>query len=150
MINVTYKGNMMKNWMTACALILMTICTTPLVTAAAPDLEINTPAITALKNSMQARHISLAPYYTSGAVGLTANGLIAIHNTTAVPLKDRQSINVVVAAENSDRNALYKEIANANGHPEWEGGIRNAFAGRWIEKAQSGWWYQEAGGWKIK
>ena len=41
---------------------------------AAPDLEVNTPAISALKNSMQARHSSLAPHFESGAVGLTGNG----------------------------------------------------------------------------
>lgn len=140
----------MKNWMTACVLFLVTLFTAPLVSAAAPDLEINTPAISAIKSSMQARHASLASHYASGAIGLTANGLIAIHDTTAVPLKDRQSINAVVAAENADRNALYKEIANGNGHPEWESGIRDAFAGRWIEKAQSGWWYQDASGWKRK
>ena len=117
---------------------------------AAPDLEVNTPAISAIKNSMQARHPSLAPHYASGAVGLTNNGLIAVHDASAVPLKDRQSINAVVAAENADRNALYKEIANGNGHPEWEAGIRDAFAGRWIDKAQTGWWYQGASGWAKK
>ena len=140
----------MKNWITTGALFLVAIFAVPLVSVAAPDLEINTPAISALKNSMQTRHISLAPHYASGAIGLTANGLIAVHDTTAVPLKDRQSINVVVAAENTDRNALYKEIANGNGHPEWESGIRDAFAGRWIDKAQPGWWYQDASGWKRK
>lgn len=150
MIEATIKGNLMKNWMTACALLLVTIFTVPLVRAAAPDLEINTPAISAIKNSMHARHASLASHYASGAIGLTANGLIAIHDATAVPLKDRQSINAVVAAENADRNALYKEIASGNGHPEWEGGIRDAFAGRWIDKAQPGWWYQDASGWKRK
>ena len=117
---------------------------------AAPDLEVNTPAISAIKNSMQARHPSLAPHYASGAVGLTNNGLIAVHDASAVPLKDRQSINAVVAAENADRNALYKEIANGNGHPEWEAGIRDAFAGRWIDKAQTGWWYQGDKGWAKK
>ncbi|PKO24773.1 MAG: DUF1318 domain-containing protein, partial [Betaproteobacteria bacterium HGW-Betaproteobacteria-8] len=34
--------------------------------AMAADIEINTPAISAIKNSMQARHNQLAPHYTSG------------------------------------------------------------------------------------
>ncbi len=118
--------------------------------SAAADLDINTPAISAIKNSMQARHTQLAPNYTSGAVGLTKDGLIAVRDTTAVPLKDRQGINGLVAAENSDRNKLYKEIAVANNHPEWEGEIRNTFAGRWIDKAQGGWWYQNNGVWVKK
>lgn len=120
------------------------------VQAAAADLEINTPAITAIKNSMQARHPQILPHYNSGAVGLTKDGLIAVHDATAVPLKDRGGINSLVSAENVDRNKLYKEIATANGHPEWEGEVRQTFAGRWVDKAQSGWWYQGASGWVKK
>jgi hypothetical protein len=123
----------------------------PLLALAAADLEINTPAITALKSSMQARHAQLAPHYASGAVGLTRDGLIALRDANAVPLKDRQTVNGLVAAENNDRNALYKEIAVANGHPEWEPEVRNTFAQRWVQKAQPGWWYQDAaGGWVKK
>lgn len=117
---------------------------------AAPDLEVNTPAISAIKNSMQARHNQLAPHYASGAIGLTKDGLIAVRDTTAVPLKDRQGINALVAAENADRNALYKEIAAGNGHPEWRGDIQGTFAGRWIDKAQGGWYYQNDAGWVKK
>ncbi|MDZ4142207.1 MAG: YdbL family protein [Methylotenera sp.] len=117
---------------------------------AAADLEVNTPAISALKNSMQARHTQLAPHYGSGAIGLTSDGLIAVRDTTAVPLRDRQGINALVATENADRNALYKEIAAGNGHPEWRGDIQSTFAGRWIDKAQGGWWYQKEGSWVKK
>lgn len=117
------------------------------LTQAAADLEINTPAITAIQNSMQARHTKLVSFYTSGAVGLTKDGLIATKDASAVALKDRQSLNSLVTAENNDRNALYKEIAAANSHPEWEAEIRNTFAQRWVQKAQSGWYYQDASGW---
>lgn len=117
---------------------------------AAADLEVNTPAITAIKSSMQARHGQLAAFYASGAVGLTKDGLIAVKDATAVPLKDRGALNGLVSAENADRNNLYKEIATANGHPEWQGEIQSTFAGRWIDKAQSGWFYQGAGGWTKK
>jgi uncharacterized protein YdbL (DUF1318 family) len=114
---------------------------------AAADLEINTPAISALQNSMQNRHGQLASFYSSGAVGLTKDGLIAVKDASAVPLKDRQSLNSLVAAENADRNKLYREIAAANAHPEWEAEIRSTFAQRWVQKAQSGWYYQDASGW---
>jgi uncharacterized protein YdbL (DUF1318 family) len=117
---------------------------------AAADLEMNTPAISAIKNSMQARHSQLAPHYASGAVGLTKDGLIAVRDATALPLKDRQGINALVAAENADRVALYKEIASGNGHPEWRGEIQGTFAGRWIDKAQTGWYYQNDSGWVKK
>ncbi len=122
----------------------------PMLALAAADLEINTPAISSLKNSMQARHGQLASHYASGAVGLTRDGLVALRDANAVPLKDRQGVNGLVAAENADRNALYKEIANANGHPEWESEVRGTFAQRWVQKAQGGWWYQDGGGWVKK
>ena len=122
----------------------------PLLALAAADLEINTPAIAALQSSMQARHAQLAPHYASGAVGLTRDGLVAVRDANAVPLKDRQAVNSLVAAENKDRNALYKEIAVANGHPEWEAEVRGTFAQKWMQKAQAGWWYQDGGGWAKK
>jgi hypothetical protein len=121
------------------------------LSASAADLEINTPAIAAIKNSMQARHAQLEPHYTSGAVGLTRDGLVAVRDANAVPLKDRQALNALVAVENKDRNALYKEIAVANQNPQWESDIRNTFAQKWVEKARAGWWYQTAsGGWAQK
>ena len=130
-------------------LCLITFLTVSL-THAAPNLEINTPAINAVKNSMQSRHNSLAPHYENGAIGLTSNGFITVRDAKALPLKDRQGINALVAEENSDRKKLYKEIAVANGHPEWESSIQESFAGRWIDKAKSGWYYQDASGWKQK
>ena len=139
----------MKKLITTFSLLLITLFTSSWVNAAA-DLEVNTPAISAIKNSMQARHPQLNPHYNSGAVGLTADGLIAVRDATAVPLRDRGGINSLVAAENSDRNALYKEIATGNGHPEWAGEIRTTFATRSVDKAQSGWYYQSAGGWAKK
>ena len=118
--------------------------------AAAADLEVNTPAIAALKASMQARHGQLSPFYGAGAIGLTKDGMIAVKDATAVPLSQRGSLSGLVSAENADRASLYKEIATANGHAEWQGDIQNTFAGRWIDKAQSGWFYQGAGGWVKK
>ena len=126
--------------------LLLTLLMLPLLAFAAADLELNTPAISALKSSMQARHGQLAGHYASGAVGLTRDGLVAIKDANAVPLKDRQAVNALVSAENNDRNALYREIASANGHPEWEAEVRNTFALRWAQKAPAGWWYQDAGG----
>lgn len=139
----------MKKLITIFSLLAVILFSSSWVSAAA-DLEVNTPSIAAIKNSMQARHAQLNPHYNSGAIGLTTDGLVAVRDATAVPLKDRGGINSLVAAENSDRNALYKEIAAGNGHPEWAGEIRSTFAGRWVDKAQSGWYYQSAGGWVKK
>ena len=110
------------------------------------NLEINTPAIAALQRSMQQRHSQLAPLYNSGAVGFTRDGNIALRDAKAVPLAQRQQVNALIASENQDRAALYREIARANGHPEWENDIRATFAQRWVSRAQRGWYYQNASG----
>lgn len=113
------------------------------------NIDINTPAIAAIKNSMQARNSELAPLYASGALGLGANGDVVLRDANAIPLPKRGQANSLVAAENKDRAALYRELARANGHPEWEGDMRKTFAKRWIELAPAGWWV-ESGGWKQK
>ena len=123
----------------------------PQYAAAQANLEINTPAINSIRNSMQARYPQMEPLFASGAVGLTRDGLVALRDANAVPLNQRAAANALVAQENQDRTALYREIARANGHPEWEADIRNVFAQRWIDRAQPGWWYQDASGaWKKK
>ena len=136
-------------------LLLVFVMLTSLLTAnfsqaAEPNLDVNSPAIIAIKSSMTARHSQLLPHYLSGAVGITKDGFIAVRDATAVPLRDRGGINSLVSAENTDRSKLYKEIAAGNGHPEWEGDIRQTFAGRWIDKAQAGWHYQSGDAWVKK
>lgn len=115
------------------------------------DFDVSTPEIRAITGSMESRHESLAKYYASGAIGLTADGMVDVRDQNAVPLPERTAARKLVADENKDRAALYTEIAKANGHPEWEGDIRGTFAERWIAKAQAGWYYQDKdGSWKQK
>jgi uncharacterized protein YdbL (DUF1318 family) len=121
------------------------------VAHAEADLSVNTPAIRQLQADMEKRHRELAPYYASGAVGMTRNGEIDVRDQKLVPLQDRNQVKKLVARENQDRSALYAEIARANGHPEWEPDIRQTFARRWVDNAPGGWWYQDAAGaWKQK
>ena len=114
------------------------------------NLEIDTPAIAALKQSMQRRHAQLAPLYDTGVIGLAADGNVALRDASAVPLAQRAQVNALVASENADRAALYREIARANGHPEWEADVRKTFGERWIDRAQAGWWVQRGGSWGRK
>lgn len=128
---------------------LFVLCTSAAASAQV-NIEINTPGVVALQQSMQARHAQLAEFYASGAVGLTSDGMVALRDANAVPMASRQKANGLVTAENQDRKALYTEIARANAHPEWEGDIRNTFAQRWIQRAQAGWWVQSGGSWSKK
>ena len=118
--------------------------------AAQANLEINTPGIAAIQGSMQKRHSELAPLYGSGAVGLTRDGNVALRDPAAVPLAQRAAVNTLIAAENQDRTALYREIARANNHPEWEAEIRSTFGQRWSDRAQAGWYTQNATGAWVK
>ena len=115
------------------------------------DLSVNTPAIKQLQASMEQRHKQLAPYYKSGAIGMTRDGELDLRDQKLVPLQERSAVKGLVAKENADRSALYKEIAKANGHPEWEADIRETFAKRWVSNAPAGWWYMDKqGAWKQK
>jgi uncharacterized protein YdbL (DUF1318 family) len=115
------------------------------------DLNIATPAVRQLTQAMEARHAQLKKYYDAGSVGLTRDGLVEVRDQNLVPLPERNAVRKLVAEENADRTNLYREIAAANGHPEWETDIRTTFAERWASKAAAGWYYQDAGGaWKQK
>ena len=123
----------------------------PPAQAATPNFSVDTPEIRKLQASMKSRHGSLKGFYDSGAIGFTGDALVAVRDDSKVGLKQRTQLKKLVAAENADRNAMYKAIAKANGHPEWEPDVRKTFARTWIQQAERGWWYQTAAGkWQQK
>lgn len=117
-----------------------------------PDIKVSTPQIEALQASMKARYDStLKVLLDAGAVGYTRDGMVAVHDASMAPLSARAQMSAAVADENRDRASLYRQIAVANGHPEWESRIRETFAKQWIERAHAGWYVQNAsGGWVQK
>lgn len=118
--------------------------------AAEADLSIDSPEIRKLRASMESRFPSLKPLYDAGFIGIQADGFLTVRDPASVPLKDKNRVNKLVAAENKDRQSLYQAIANANGHSEWFAQIKSTFAARWVSNAQAGWWYQSSGSWKQK
>lgn len=115
------------------------------------DINIRTPAIQAIRERMRNRFGQLRPHFESGALGMTNAGRIAVRDPSALPLRDRAALNQLVADDNRDRDAVYREIAIANGQPQWEDQIRATFAREWIERAGAGWYYQnQAGAWVQK
>ncbi|WP_430390308.1 YdbL family protein [Dyella sp. 20L07] len=117
-----------------------------------PNIRVQTATTEAIHGRMQARfRDTLAAAFNSGAIGFTQDGLVAVRDAAKVSLDQRAGLNAAVADENRDRNALYREIASANNHPEWESQIRATFAKGWIERAGAGWYYQDpSGAWKQK
>lgn len=124
----------------------------PPVHAQTVNIDISSPGVRRIQNSMRSRHEkSLKPYWDSGAIGLTADAMVTIRELGAVPLPERNRLRKLVSDENDDRVALYREIANANGHPEWENQIRATFAQRWVAKASRGWYFRDSkGNWQRK
>jgi uncharacterized protein YdbL (DUF1318 family) len=124
----------------------------PAAQAQDANLDISSPEIRAITASMSARFPQLQKFFDSGVLGMTNDGLIQVHNTSAITLPERALVTRLIAEDNKDRETLYTEIARANNHPEWAGDIRKTFAKRWVEHgARAGWFYQNAAGaWATK
>jgi len=118
----------------------------PTAAAAEPNIDVTSPEVKRTSGAMEARFPQLAPLLDSGAIGLTADGYVALRDAASVPLAERNSLRALVANENADRAGLYREIALANGQAQWEAQIRGVFAARWIARAKAGWYYQDAAG----
>jgi uncharacterized protein YdbL (DUF1318 family) len=115
------------------------------------DINVTNPAIRALKDSIKRRSDAIKPYMDRGNIGIAQDGLLAIRSADGLNLKERAEANQLIDAENKDREALYAEIAKANGIPKENiPKIKSIFAKSWIEQAQSGWWIQSNGNWQKK
>lgn len=116
------------------------------------DINITTPAIRALKNSIKKRAPLLKHYLDKGNVGIANDGLLVIRSTEGMTLKAKAQVNRLIHAENNDRNALYKEIAKANNFgSDQVSDIKIIFAKSWKKNAKKGWWVEEPGGtWNKK
>lgn len=118
----------------------------------AEALNVSSPAITRITQSMAQRFNDMRKFFESGAIGLTKDGNVDVRDLNAVSLPDRATVKRLVSEDNADRAQLYTEIAKANNHPDWVADIRKSFARRWVQTgAQPGWYYQDDGGsWKQK
>lgn len=111
------------------------------------DINITTPAIRTLRQSLQQRMGSIRPFLDKGNVGISNDGLLVVRSSDGLNLKEKAKLKRLVDSDNRDREALYAEIAKAN---NFESGrvadIKKLFAGSWIKEARGGWWVQEPDG----
>ncbi len=116
------------------------------------NINISSPAIVEITNRMKSRYDNhLKNYLDKAIIGFSNKGFIQILDAKKLGLKDRQKAKKLVADENRDRKALYRELAVANGHPDWEDAIQNVFVKQWQKQAHTGWKYQDASGtWQTK
>ncbi|NIO49924.1 MAG: DUF1318 domain-containing protein [Candidatus Aminicenantes bacterium] len=116
------------------------------------EVEVSTPKIRALKQSLKERFPKLRPFFDKGSIGETNDGFIQIRDESGLNLKEKALLRNLEKEENSDRRNLYSEVANAlDVDPSQIGRVHKIFAQRWIKEAKAGWWIQkEDGGWVKK
>lgn len=115
------------------------------------DIAVQTPQIRTIQARMKQRYdASLSAWLASGAIGLGNDGYVRVRDAASVALPQRAALNQAVADENRDRQAVYSEIASANGNAGWEDKIRASFARQWVQQAKPGWYYQDAAGTWLK
>jgi uncharacterized protein YdbL (DUF1318 family) len=124
----------------------------PAEASAQIDIEVSTPAIRALKDSMKERFPQLKPFYDKGNIGEGNMGLLETRDLANLNLKEKADLSRLVEQENKERKNLYTEIMKANKFgPEVLPQIQKIFANSWRDKSQSGWWVQkDSGEWEKK
>jgi uncharacterized protein YdbL (DUF1318 family) len=115
--------------------------------------EVTSPAIRKIIDSRAARVGAIRPYKATGVVGENNKGLLEIRKLDALTdLKSRAEAQRLVAAENADREELFREIATAKKvDPSQLPKIRETYASTIREMASAGTWIQMPDGtWRQK
>jgi len=119
-----------------------------------PEIKINidTPEIKAIRESLVKRFGKLRPFYEKGAIGENREGYIEGRGEEGLSLKEKRDLKGLIGAENDDRRNLYRAIVKANELGEENlKRVQARFAKNWIEKSRPGWWIQgEDGKWAKK
>ena len=110
------------------------------------EFNVHSPSVMSIRKSLADRYLVLKEHFQAGAIGFTHDGMIALREPGSIPQDVRARVELLVVEENKDRSTLYREIARANGRPDWESQFRAVFAACWIQRAPVGWYYREAGG----
>ncbi len=116
------------------------------------DLNLTSPAIRKLIDSMKARNSEIMHFKDKGVFGEANDGMLANKNMSGLDGNEIRTVNRLRRAENNDREALYKELAIANKIELSEiNRIKTVFAKTRRSKAKPGHWYQdEKGKWAQK
>jgi uncharacterized protein YdbL (DUF1318 family) len=124
----------------------------PLVMAQDININMTTPAIRQLIASRKQRFPNLVPFFDKGAVGENNRGMMEIRELDKLSLQEKGRVQTIVQQENSDREQLYRALAEANNiAQERIADIAAIFAGVNRQEARAGWWIQQgSGAWEKK
>jgi len=108
------------------------------------DLNLTTPIIRKLIDSMKARNTAIMQFKDKGTIGETNDGMLAIRKMDGLGGEEIRTVKRLMRAENKDREALYKELATANKiDPADIGKVKSIFAKTLKSKAKPGHWHHD-------
>lgn len=118
--------------------------TRPVRIAYAAALEQNSPRVTEIALRMKRRYKAIQELKGSGSIGETNRGLLElIHPENIETPEQTNEVQRVLAAENEDRKALYKELAMLNEDQHLSVTIlERVYALKRLERAQPGEYFQ--------
>ena len=116
------------------------------------NLNLTTPVIRKLIDSMKSRNAKIMQFKDKGAIGETNDGMLSIREMDGLGGEEIRTVKRLLRAENNDREALYKELTAANKiDPADIDKVKSIFARTLKSKAKPGHWYHdEKGNWTQK
>lgn len=99
--------------------------------------SVSNPTIRALKEKMKMRYVQMKPYYQKGNLKENDNGYVSDGDISALNLKEKRELKMLIDAENGNRELLYREIAKAlNIDPAQIEKVGEIFAKEWQKPAR--------------
>jgi uncharacterized protein YdbL (DUF1318 family) len=115
------------------------------------QIDINTPIIKEIRQSLRQRFAKLLPFYEKGAIGENREGYLEIRDETKLSLTEKRNLKALIDGENRDRKNLYQEIVRANKFDDSRlKDVQRIFAEEWIDRSRTGWWIQTKKGEWVK
>lgn len=111
------------------------------------DLNVNTPGIQKIKDSLKKRFVKVNELLKKQVIGESNKGYLMEKDIKTLPLKDMAMARKLIKEENNDRKNLYSALAKANEIPaERVVDIGKIFADRTKKKLLPGQFYQDEKG----
>jgi uncharacterized protein YdbL (DUF1318 family) len=115
------------------------------------DIDVSTPNIRALRQSLKDRFTKIRPLLDKGVIGEGNDGMVSIRSLDGLDLKSKAGAKKLVKEENGNRKKLYAEMTKANDLPSDSlPQIKKLFANSWRKNARKGWWVQKDSGEWVK
>ncbi len=112
----------------------------PIQKAYAAELKDASPRVTQIAKKMKERFPEVAAIKKMGAVGETNRGYLQLQRPDLISdAEEKNRVQRVIAAENGDRKALYKEVARLNADQKLDvGQVESIYALQRLERAKPG------------